>query len=144
MLLLLAVAVVSAPAVADGVAYLADAGKPVTFDPVSYQTTRTQGICQTGTDGILETGSTGVQATWPAKGSARQAIPGSRAGVAVRAWCVADRQRRDRRHRRSPRPGDRGARRLGSGLPRQAGAQLAPAPAASPGIRPGALTLAPR
>jgi len=67
MLLLLAVAVVSVPAVADGVAYLAGAGNTVTFDPVSYETTCTQGVCQTGTDGILETGGAGVQETWPAQ-----------------------------------------------------------------------------
>jgi hypothetical protein len=66
MLLLLAVAVVSVPAVVDGVAYLAGAGNKVTFDPVSYQTSCNQVNCQTSTDGILETGGAGVGATWPA------------------------------------------------------------------------------
>ncbi len=65
MLLLLAVAVVSVPSVVDGVAYLAGAGHTVTFDPVSYQTTCSQGVCQTDTDGILETGGAGAQASWP-------------------------------------------------------------------------------
>lgn len=65
MLLLLLVAVVSGPAVVDGVAYLTGAGKTVTFDPVSYQTNCYQGGCQTSTDGILQTGGAGVQATWP-------------------------------------------------------------------------------
>jgi hypothetical protein len=66
MLLILVVAVVSVPAVFDGVAYLAGAEKTVTFDPVSYQTHCTQYGCQTSTDGILETGGAGVDATWPA------------------------------------------------------------------------------
>jgi len=64
------VAVVSVPAVFDGVAFLAGAGNTVTFDPVSYQTNCDQYSCQTGTDGILETGGTGgtgVEATWPDK-----------------------------------------------------------------------------
>jgi hypothetical protein len=65
MLLILVVAVVSVPAVVDGVAYLAGAESTVTFDPVSYQTHCYQGACQTSTDGILETGGTGVDATWP-------------------------------------------------------------------------------
>jgi len=65
MLLILGVAVISVPAVVDGVAYLAGAGNTVTFDPVSYQTSCTSGSCQTSTDGILETGGAGVQATWP-------------------------------------------------------------------------------
>jgi hypothetical protein len=65
MLLILLVAVVSVPAVVDGVAYLAGAGKTVTFDPVSYQTNCTQYSCQTGTNGILETGGSGIQALWP-------------------------------------------------------------------------------
>jgi hypothetical protein len=70
MLLILVVAVVSVPAVFDGVAFLAGAGNTVTFDPVSYQTNCDQYSCQTGTDGILETGGTGgtgVEATWPDK-----------------------------------------------------------------------------
>jgi hypothetical protein len=46
------------------VAYLADAGNTVTFDPVSYQTNCSSGSCQTSTDGILEIGGGGVQATW--------------------------------------------------------------------------------
>jgi hypothetical protein len=65
MLLILVVAVVSVPAVFDGVAYLAGAEHTVTFDPVSYQTNCDQYSCQTSTDGILETGGTGVEASWP-------------------------------------------------------------------------------
>jgi hypothetical protein len=65
MLLILVVAVVSVPAVFDGVAYLAGAEKTVTFDPVSHQTNCDRYSCQTSTDGILETGGPGVQATWP-------------------------------------------------------------------------------
>jgi hypothetical protein len=65
MLLILVVAVVSVPAVADGVAYLAGAGHAVTFDPVSYQTNCDQYSCQTSTSGILQAGGTGVDATWP-------------------------------------------------------------------------------
>ena len=65
MLLILVVAVVSGPAVFDGVAYLAGAGRTVTFDPVSYQTNCDQYSCQTSTDGILQTGGTGTDATWP-------------------------------------------------------------------------------
>jgi hypothetical protein len=65
MLLILVVAVVSVPAVFDGVAYLAGAEKTVTFDPVSYQTNCDQYSCQTSTDGILETGGPGVEASWP-------------------------------------------------------------------------------
>jgi hypothetical protein len=65
MLLILVVAVVSAPGVVDGVAYLAGAENTVTFDPVSHQTNCDQYSCQTSTDGILETGGTGVNATWP-------------------------------------------------------------------------------
>jgi hypothetical protein len=66
MLLILAVAVVMVPGVVDGAAYLAGAGRTVTFDPVSYQTNCNQYSCQTSTDGILETGGPGVNATWPA------------------------------------------------------------------------------
>jgi hypothetical protein len=65
MLLILLVAVVSVPAVFDGVAYLAGAENTVTFDPVSYQTNCDQYSCQTSTDGILETGGAGVAASWP-------------------------------------------------------------------------------
>src|ERR1700722_1031325 len=65
MLLILVVAVVSVPAVLDGAAYLADAGKTVAFDPISYQTSCTQYDCQTSTSGTLETGGAGVEATWP-------------------------------------------------------------------------------
>lgn len=65
MLLILAVAVFSVPAVFDGAAYLAGAGKMVTFDPVSHETSCTQYDCSTSTDGIMETGGTGVEATWP-------------------------------------------------------------------------------
>ncbi len=66
MLLILVVAVVSVPAVFDGVGYLVGAGKFVTFDPVSHQTTCTQYDCQTSTNGIMETGGAGTEATWPA------------------------------------------------------------------------------
>jgi hypothetical protein len=64
MLLILVVAVVSMPAVADAVAYLAGAGKTVTFDPVSHQTNCDRYSCGTVTDGILETGGAGVSASW--------------------------------------------------------------------------------
>jgi hypothetical protein len=64
MLLILVVAVVSVPAVVDGTAYLADAGRTVTFDPVSYQTNCDRYSCGTITDGILETGGAGVSASW--------------------------------------------------------------------------------
>jgi hypothetical protein len=65
MLLILVVAVISVPAVVDGVAYLAGAENTVTFDPVSYQTNCDQYSCQTSTEGILETGGSGVEAAWP-------------------------------------------------------------------------------
>jgi len=65
MLLILVVAVISVPAVVDGVAYLAGAENTVTFDPVSYQTNCDQYSCQTVTEGIMETGGTGVEAAWP-------------------------------------------------------------------------------
>lgn len=65
MLLILVVAVVSVPAVVDGAAYLAGAGKTVVFVPAYHETTCTQYNCQTSTVGILETGGAGVQATWP-------------------------------------------------------------------------------
>jgi hypothetical protein len=65
MLLILVVAVVSVPAVGDGVAYLAGAEKTATFDPVSYQTNCDQYSCQTSTDGILRTGGLSFQAAWP-------------------------------------------------------------------------------
>ena len=64
MLLILVVAVVSLPAVVDGTAYLAGAGRTVTFDPVSYQTNCDRYSCGTITDGILETGGAGVSASW--------------------------------------------------------------------------------
>ena len=64
MLVILVVAVVSLPAVVDGVAYLAGAGRTVTFDPLSYQTNCDRYSCGTVTDGILETGSAGVSASW--------------------------------------------------------------------------------
>ncbi len=63
MLVMLVVAVVSVPAVVDGVAYLSDSGRTVTFDPVSYQT-NCRYSCATITDGILETGGAGVSASW--------------------------------------------------------------------------------
>jgi hypothetical protein len=65
MLVILVVAVVSVPAVVDGTAYLAGAGRTVTFDPVSYQANCDRYSCQTVTDGILETGGAGISASWP-------------------------------------------------------------------------------
>jgi hypothetical protein len=67
MALILGVAVVSVPAVVDGVAYLAGAEHTVTFDPVSYQTSCYRLSCQTSTEGIMQTGGAGVQAAWPAE-----------------------------------------------------------------------------
>jgi hypothetical protein len=64
LILILVVAVVSVPAVVDGTAYLAGAGKTVTFDPISYQTNCDRYSCGTVTDGILETGGAGVSASW--------------------------------------------------------------------------------
>jgi hypothetical protein len=64
MLVILVVAVVSVPAVVDGTAYMAGAGREVTFDPVSYQTNCDRYSCATTTDGILETGGAGVSASW--------------------------------------------------------------------------------
>lgn len=64
MLLILFVAVVSVPAVVDGTAYLAGAGRTVTFDPISHETNCEQYSCNTTTVGILETGGAGVSATW--------------------------------------------------------------------------------
>ncbi len=64
LLLILVVAVVSLPAVVDGAAYLAGAGRTVTFDPVSHQTNCDRYSCGTVTDGILETGGGGVSASW--------------------------------------------------------------------------------
>ena len=66
MLLILVVAVVSVPAVVDGVAYLAGAEKTVTFDPVAHVTScAARGGCEQDTDGILQTGGAGTEATWP-------------------------------------------------------------------------------
>jgi hypothetical protein len=65
MLLILSMAVVTVPAVVDGVAYLAGAEKTATFDPVSYQTNCDQYSCQTSTEGVLLSGGQGVQAAWP-------------------------------------------------------------------------------
>jgi hypothetical protein len=65
MLLILVVAVVSVPAVVDGAAYLAGAGRTVTFDPVSYQTNCDQYSCSTSTDGVMQTGGAGTSASWP-------------------------------------------------------------------------------
>jgi hypothetical protein len=64
MLLILVVAVVSVPALVDGTAYLAGAGRTVTFDPISHQTNCDRYSCATITDGILETGGAGVSASW--------------------------------------------------------------------------------
>ncbi len=65
MLLIVAMAVISAPGLPDGAAYLAGAGPTVTFDPVSPQTTCGQHGCDTSTEGVLETGGAGTEATWP-------------------------------------------------------------------------------
>jgi hypothetical protein len=65
MLLILVVAVVSVPVVVDGTAYLAGAGRTVTYDPVSYQTNCDRYSCQTVTDGILETAGAGISASLP-------------------------------------------------------------------------------
>ena len=64
MLVILVVAVVSVPAVVDGTAYLAGAGRTVTFDPVSYQATCDRYSCLAVTDGILGTGGAGISASW--------------------------------------------------------------------------------
>lgn len=66
VLMIVAVAVVSVPAVVNGVAYLAGAEKTVTFNPVSHETVcHTRGGCETVTEGIMETGGQGTEATWP-------------------------------------------------------------------------------
>lgn len=65
LLLIVAVAVISVPAVVDGVAYLVGAEHTVTFDPLSYETNCTQYGCSTSTDGIMETGGSGTAASWP-------------------------------------------------------------------------------
>ncbi len=65
LLVILVVAVVSVPAVVDGVAYLAGAERTVAFDPLSYQTNCGRYSCSTTTDGVLETGGPGVDASWP-------------------------------------------------------------------------------
>ena len=66
MLMIVAVAVVSVPAVVNGVAYLAGAEKTVTFDPVSHETVcHTRGGCEVVTEGVMETGGQGTEATWP-------------------------------------------------------------------------------
>jgi hypothetical protein len=66
MLMIVAVAVVSVPAVVNGVAYLAGAEKTVTFDPVSHETVcHTRGGCEVVTEGIMETGGQGTEASWP-------------------------------------------------------------------------------
>jgi hypothetical protein len=64
MALILVVAVVSVPALVDGVAFLTGAEKTATFDPTSYQTT-CRYTCETGTDGTLETGGAGLSVIWP-------------------------------------------------------------------------------
>jgi hypothetical protein len=66
MLMIVAVAVVSVPAVVNGVAYLAGAEKTVTFDPVSHETVcHTRGGCEVVTEGVMETGGQGTEASWP-------------------------------------------------------------------------------
>jgi hypothetical protein len=65
-LMIAAIAVVSVPAVVNGVAYLAGAEKTVTFTPVSHETVcHTRGGCETVTEGVMETGGRGTEATWP-------------------------------------------------------------------------------
>jgi hypothetical protein len=66
MLMIVAVAVVSVPAVVNGVAYLAGAEKTVIFDPVSHETVcHTRGGCEVVTEGVMETGGQGTEASWP-------------------------------------------------------------------------------
>jgi hypothetical protein len=64
MALFLVVAVVSVPAMVDGVAFLTGAEKTVTFNPTSYQANCDRYTCATATDGTLETGGAGVSASW--------------------------------------------------------------------------------
>lgn len=65
-MMIVAVAVVSVPAVVNGVAYLAGAEKTVIFDPVSHETVcHTRGGCEVVTEGIMETGGQGTEASWP-------------------------------------------------------------------------------
>ena len=64
--MIMAVAVVSMPAVVNGAAYLAGAEKTVIFDPVSHETVcHTRGGCEVVTEGVMETGGQGTQASWP-------------------------------------------------------------------------------
>ena len=66
MAMIVAVAVVSVPAVVNGVAYLAGAEKTVIFDPVSHETVcHTRGGCEVVTEGVMETGGQGTEASWP-------------------------------------------------------------------------------
>jgi len=65
-LMIVAVAVVSVPAVVNGVAYLAGAEKTVIFNPVSHETVcHTRGGCEVVTEGVMETGGQGTEASWP-------------------------------------------------------------------------------
>ncbi len=68
--LFLFISVISVSAPVDGIAYLAGAGKMVTFDPIAHSTSCSFSgsayICSSSTDGIMETGGAGVSATWPA------------------------------------------------------------------------------
>jgi len=65
-LMIVAVAVLSVPAVVNGVAYLAGAEKTVTFDPVSHETVcHTRGGCEVVTEGVMQTGGQGTEASWP-------------------------------------------------------------------------------
>jgi hypothetical protein len=68
--LFLLVSIISVSAPVDGIAYLAGAGKTVTFDPISHTTScgfsGNSYVCSSSTDGIMETGGAGVSATWPA------------------------------------------------------------------------------
>jgi len=66
VLMIVAVAVVSVPAVVNGVAYLAGAEKTVIFDPVSHETVcHTRGGCEVVTEGVMQTGGQGTEASWP-------------------------------------------------------------------------------
>ncbi len=68
LLVILVVAVVSVPAVVDGAAYLAGAGRTVTFDPVSYQTNCDRYSCETITGRSLTASwrpvGPGISASW--------------------------------------------------------------------------------
>lgn len=61
---LVAAAVLTLPSQVNAVAYVAGAGRSVTFVPGSYHQVCDRGGCHNQTDGILDTGG-GIPATWP-------------------------------------------------------------------------------